>query len=58
MDYLVEEQFRTVRRHSLLEMYLKKHRNNHVMSLLRPVSFMQVSGEVLGRVRDVEKMKN
>ena len=57
-DYLVEEQFRTVRRHSLLEMYLKKHRNNHVMSLLRPVSFMQVSGEVLGRVRDVEKMKN
>lgn len=49
-DYQIEEQFRTARRHSLLEMYLKKHRNNHVMSLLRPVSFLQVTDELMDKV--------
>lgn len=50
-DYMIEHQFRTARKNSLMEMYLKKHRTNHVTALLRPVSFMQVTDEVIEKVQ-------
>jgi len=46
-DYLVEEQFRTLKRESLLEVFLRKHRNNRITPLLRPVSFSRISDEII-----------
>lgn len=45
-DYLVEEQFKTIRASSLLEVFLRKHRNNRVTPLLRPVSLSLISAEL------------
>lgn len=53
-DYLVEEQFKTVIASSLLEVYLRKHRNNRVSSLLRPVSYSRISQDI---IQDIESQK-
>ena len=54
-DYLVEEQFKYVQAASLLEVYLRKHRNNRVSSLLRPVSYSRIAQPIID---DLEKQKN
>ncbi len=46
-DYLIEEHFRDVMQDSLLGVYLRKHRNNKVMALLRPMSFSRLSDDLL-----------
>lgn len=50
-DYLVEEQFKKVQGESLLEVFLRKHRNNRVSSLLRPVSYSRVTQSI---IKDLE----
>lgn len=45
-DYLIEEQFQFVRSDSLLGIFLRKHRNNHISALLRPVSFSRITPAV------------
>lgn len=42
-DYLVEEHFRGIKAGSLLEIFLRKHRNNRKTPLLRPVSYSRIS---------------
>lgn len=49
-DYLVEENFKGVIHGSLLELVLRKHRNNKITPLLRPVSYSQVKDEVRDEV--------
>jgi hypothetical protein len=46
-DYLIEEHFKGVHSSSLLEMEMKKHQNNRVSSLFRPVSFSRISDEII-----------
>ncbi len=49
-DFLVEEQFKKVRSGSLLALYLRKHRNNRVTSLLRPVSYSRISDNLIREI--------
>lgn len=42
-DYSVEEFFKGVVEGSLLEVFLRKHRNNRVTPLLRPASYSQIT---------------
>lgn len=46
-DYLLEQQFQgRIESLSLLSVFLRKHRNNHKTSILRPVSFSRITYEV------------
>jgi len=51
VDYLIEEQFKTVTSGSLLEVFLRKHRNNHITPLVRPVSYSRVSQEIIDELQ-------
>lgn len=53
-DYLIEEHFRVPMRGSLLELFLRKHRNNRITPLLRPVSFSRISDTL---IRAIEAQK-
>ncbi len=57
-DYLVEEQFKQIRSGSLLELFLRKHRNNRVVSLLRPVSFSRISDELIAEIKTQKYLLN
>lgn len=57
-DYLIEEQFKTVMVASLLEVYLRKHRNNRVESLVRPVSYSRVSQKIMNDLTAQQKILN
>jgi len=48
-DYFVQEQFLFSREDSLLGVFLRKHRNNKVTALLRPVSFSRVKADLFTR---------
>ncbi len=50
-DYLVEEHFKTVMSGSLIELILRKHRNNRVDELLRPISFSLISQEIIDSLK-------
>jgi len=54
-DYLVEEHFKSPMRGSLLELFLRKHRNNHITPLLRPVSFSRISDELVYAIEQQER---
>lgn len=46
-DYLIEQQFQQqIESVSLLSVFLRKHRNNRVTPILRPVSFSRITNEV------------
>lgn len=45
-DYLIEEHFKGIKAGSLLEIFLRKHRNNRKTPLLRPVSYSRISKEL------------
>ncbi len=49
-DYLIEEQFKKVKAESLLEVFLRKHRNNRITPLFRPVSFSRISDELIEEI--------
>ena len=55
-DYLIEEHAKIVRHGSLLELFLTKHRNNHITPLFRPVSYSRVSKEILKNIEYQEKI--
>lgn len=55
-DYLVEEQFRTLMNGSLLEVFLRKHRNNRVTPLLRPVSYSRISQSIISEIKLQESL--
>ncbi len=50
-DYLVEEQFKQVLSESLLEVFLRKHKNNRKTPLLRPVSYSRISSDLIHEVQ-------
>ncbi|MCF7917646.1 hypothetical protein K9L27_01410 [Candidatus Gracilibacteria bacterium] len=54
-DYLIEEHFRKPMSGSLLELVLRKHPNNRITSLLRPVSYSQISAELIKELQAQEK---
>ncbi len=49
-DYLIEHQYKKVVAKSLLEEFLRKHRNNHVTPLLHPVSFSRISDNLITEI--------
>jgi len=55
-DFLVEELFRAVHAGSLFEIFLRKHRNNRITPILRPVSFARVSDEILEKISAQQKI--
>ena len=55
-DYLIEEQFKKVTAGSLLELFLRKHRNNRITPLLRPVSFSRISDELAEEIKHQKKI--
>lgn len=46
-DYLIEEHFLQATRGSLLEVFLRKHRNNRVDEVLRPISFSRITKDLI-----------
>ncbi len=50
-DFLIEEHYYSVMSGSLLELFLRKHRNNRVTPLLRPVSFSSISDDLAEQVK-------
>lgn len=55
-DYLIEEHFRKAMRGSLLELFLRKHRNNRVEEILRPISFSRLSDDILDALRNQKEI--
>lgn len=55
-DYLIEEHFRSPMKGSLLELFLRKHRNNRTTPLLRPVSYSRISKELIREVKNQEEL--
>ena len=54
-DYLIQEHFKVVREESLLELFLRKHRNNRITPLLRPVSFSSLSEDLEKSVKGARR---
>lgn len=55
-DYLVEEHFLKPVRGSLMEIFLRKHRNNRVEEILRPMSYSQLSSQILENQKRQKEM--
>lgn len=55
-DYLVEEHFRKPMKGSLLELFLRKHRNNRTTPLLRPVSYSRIVPALIRQMKNQEKV--
>jgi len=53
-DFLIEDLYKDVHGGSLVQMFLRKHRNNKITPLFRPVSYARVSDKILG---EMEKQK-
>ncbi len=55
-DFLVEEHFREPMSGSLLELFLRKHKNNRTTPLLRPVSFSRISDALIAKIQEQEAL--
>ena len=57
IDYLIEEQFKVIQSNSLLEVFLRKHKNNRTTPLVRPVSYSQISEELEQEITYQKRLK-